>query len=325
MTPPPATAPFFAGQNPAHPFPLALKEALKSELHARLCKQVLVEAAADQERRIGEIEGRHTPVDFLLAAARRPRPITAELQEARDRLQQIAESLAGLAKIEAGVARRVETMFEDYIRETMPAYVRGLAALEHLQDWARGLARFEQRLAGYIRTLGQARNNVVAGYDRARRQMSAAADALLAEALTAAQALEDEIEFVNRLATLHEQAVADTPCVGAALPLVPAARYVRWTAELRQLDLGEMQLEFDRILRLTEDLRTEGLATLKAAIGNSAAQHEALAQSFVVERLEQTRASVERHWFDPQETQGIIEHLETQFCRGREIHFSFAV
>lgn len=325
MKPDLPTAHFFTGQNASHPFPLALKEALKSELHVRLCKQVLVEAAADQERTIEEIEGRHTSVDFLLAAARRPRPITAELQAARDHLKQISESLAGMTKIEEGVSRRVETMFEDYIRDSMPGYVRGLAAMEHLRDWERGLERFEQRLADYIRTLGQSRNNVVAGYDRANRQISAAAETLVAQAQLAAQALEEEIAFVNQLSDLHDLAISGTPCARANLPKVPTASYVLWTTNLRQLDIGEMQAEFDRILRLTENLKADGIQALREAIGHSATQHQTLAQSFVLERLNQVRQNVERHWFDPAETQGIIEHLETQFCRGREIHFSFAV
>jgi len=325
MKPDLPTTPFFSGQNANHPFPLALKEALKCELHVRLCKQVLVDAAAEQERRIEELEGRHTPVDFLLAAARRPRPVTAELQAARDHLKQITESLTGMTKIEDGVVRRVETMFEDYIRESMPGYVRGLAAMEHLRDWERGLERFEQRLADYIRTLGQSRNNVVAGYDRVHRQISAAAEALVAQAQLAAQALEEEIAFVNQLSDLHDLAISGTPSARANLPKVPNASYVLWTANLRQLDIGDMQLEFDRILRLTENLKAEGIQTLREAVSQSATQHEALAHSFVLERLKQVRQNVERHWFDPAETQGIIEHLETQFCRGREIHFSFAV
>ena len=326
MTSPSAASgepPPFPGYNPALPVPPLLVAALKQECQVQSCHRFLAETVEEQRKVVSRLDHQHTPVDFLLAAAGRPRAISHDLSQAQEYLRQLEASLAGMDKIVAGIGRRVESLFEDYARRCMGEYVRGLAAMEHIKDWERGLERFDQRLAAYLTMLGQTRNNAVAGYDHARKKLSPTAEELLDAARDAAARLEEEIAFVNHLADLHQQAIAGTPCAAANLPTVPVAPYASWTADLRSMDIGPMQAEFTRILTILEMLKTEGIAILKQTVGTQSTQHRTLAQSFVLDRLSRTRAHAERHWFDASTLQATISALEPQFCKGREILFDF--
>lgn len=304
--------------------PAGLRQQLIDETYVRLCRQALEQAIPGQEAMVNAILEKRSPMDRLKVLTRRSSPVAEELEAARAELGKMQASCEALTTIWTDLGQSTEDQFEDHMRATNAAYIQSLATLQNIEDWKRGLERFERRLNDYIRALGQARNGATTAYDRASRGISENARELLNKAIDAGALLEDDIQFANNLADVHDQVVKKAHFPRAALPRIPTASYRHWTTELEKMEIAPMQTEFNRILEVIEALESEGVAILHASVTKSFAQYQGFAQGIVMTELNKARAYADAHHFDPQLTTETIRRLEARFFpTGRMIHFDF--
>lgn len=311
----------FACQIRPDELPAMLRATLRDEVHVRACLEAMKEEVQGTQDQIAVASTKINPMDRLLALAKRPRPAflaRASLQDYLDKLQQSKEACS---KIQDELTRLADGLLEAHIRATNADYVRGLAAMENLEDWTRALGRFEEKLREFLRALGQARNMVGAGYRHAEKRLSASAQEMIDLALMAAGELEAEIKFINQLSVLHRQLVAATPCATVYIPEVPGAPYQDWVRALSALAIAPMQLEFDRIIDVLEVLERDGVGQLTDSVGDSRTNHLHLAHSYVLAELAALRRFADANWFNPDETAETMGRLEKRYFRTRAIHF----
>ena len=303
-----------------------LAHALRDEAYARVCRKALNDSAVTAQAELAAIEGQLTPVDFLLTLANRPRPAAVARNAARENLRKLQQSIEGCQRIEVELARVTEGLLEAHVRNSDPAYAKGIAAMENLEDWTRALSRFELKLRDFLKAVGQARGAATSGYNAATQRMSTTALTMLVEARTAAEELEDEITFINHLSELHMEMIAATPCAKATIPTVPTAPYRAWVEGLQRLAIGPMQEEFNRILEVVGVLERDGVSQLNASVATSRKEHLELARSYVLAERERLRQFAEEHWYEAGESPDALRRLERRFFRGeRVIHFDIVI
>ncbi len=312
------SAKFFKG------LPAGLRQQLIDETYVRLCQQALEHAIPGQEALIAGLMDKRSPMDRLKEFTRRPSPLAEELEAAREELGKMQASLEALNTIWTELGQATEDQFEDLMRATNAAYIQSLATLQNIEDWKRALERFERRLNDYIRALGQARNGASTAYNHESRVISENARELLNKAIDAGALLEDDIQFANNLADVHDQVVKKANFPRAALPRIPTASYRHWTTELEKMEIAPMQTEFNRILEVIEALESEGVAILRASVAKSFEQYQGFAHGIVMTELNKMRTHADANHFDPQATTETIRRLEERFFpTGRVIHFDF--
>ncbi len=304
-------------------FPLLLRVFLTEECAVKKARHLLQESRVTTAETIQRLRAEHTPVDFLLALAKRPVPKVLQLEEQRQELARNQSADELLEFIEQRLAEEIEDGVEKFLREADDHYTRGIARLEHIEDWKRAVDRFRERFRAYLREVGQARNAVSANYDHARRDVSPAAQKALFRAALAGSRLQEEAIFVNKIATLHEELVRGTPTAQAVLPRVQEGDYSGWIHNLKTLPLAPMQIEFDRILALCEDTSERGITELEQQAEQILARREELSRSYVLSYIEQLREHAAQHWFKPEEMDPIIARLEKRYKTASTLPYSF--
>ena len=323
VTPSATASPALAAEVDPAGLPPGLRALLRDEGHVRLGLALLLEAEEAAGHDLRETARRITPLDRLLTVARRPRPVMVECRERADHLARLRRTRALLERLAASLGTEAEDAMEAYVRAHVPAYLRGLAALENLGDWTRALERFRQQLVAFRRAVGQARGAATSGYQKSANRVSDNAYDRLADAQLAADALEAEIAFVNRLSALHREMVRSTPCAEVFIPTVPVSPYAAWIGQLPTLAIGPLQLEFARILKAVDVLEADGMRDLAAAVQRSRENHLELAHSFVLTVLAQVRAHAEATWVEPAQTNATLQRLERDLLGSDALEFEF--
>ena len=294
-------------------FPLFLRHRLCEESHIRVARRTIDEHIARLEAELAQKRDGVTSVDFLLAVAKRPSQTTQAVRALQEEILGYKQAQAVVDTIAAKLAIESENLTEAYLRETSEAYVRGLAAFENTGDWERALDRFEERMAAFIRELGEARNTASANYNRAQDRISEAGEAAIYRAANAAVPVEMEANFINELVDAHERHVRGTPAAGANFPRVPVGDYSHWTKRLMDMPIAAMQMEFERILTLCETLQTAGIPQLRQAIGKIKSKSRDLSRSYVLAYLSSLRQFSDKNWYRPEESEALIAELEKRY------------
>lgn len=288
-----------------------LKQQLINDAHLRVAHSVLEESCNDLRTRIEALEKTQSSIDRLMAAAGRPREISATIKTTRTELEKIEASRATLDRVIAQLLPPLMEQTETHVRAECPEFLRGLATGTDFADWSQAIERFQRKIDDYLRALGTARNMVTSGFNSKEKRISQSADEALGLAILAASELEEETAFINKVADAHQTAVANTPQAKAVLPRVPVARFREWTERLRQMsNIPEMQAEFTRILSMCEMLQSTGVLALDDAVKRAGQEHSDLSRGFVMDYLGRLRDYADEHWLNIEETPARVQQLE---------------
>jgi hypothetical protein len=271
----------------------------------------LEDSRNDLRTRIEALEKTQSSIDRLMAAAGRPREISATIKTTRTELEKVEASLATLDRVIAQLLPPLMDETETHVRAECPEFLKGLATGTDFADWSRAIERFQRKIDAYLQALGTARNMVTSCYDWKEKRISQGADEAMGLAMIAASELEEETAFINKVADAHQTAVANTPHAKAVLPRVPVARFREWTERLRQMaNIPDMQAEFTRILSMCEMLQSTGVLALDDAVKRAGEEHTELSRSFVMEYLGRLRDYTDEHWLNIEETPSRVQQLE---------------
>lgn len=283
---------------------------LIDESHLRSAKSMIEATLAERRVVLEELRAARSPMDFVFSALKKPRAVPQEMEAVTAEIRSMEKAVAKIEAMQARSTERLEDELDGFIRASSEEYRRGLAAVTSIADWERALDRFQDKLSDYLRSLGEARNTVVAGYDRERKRPSNSGMEALKLAIQAGGQLEEETHFANRIADLHRETVRDTPCQAAVIPSIPSADYSYWTKRLPEMEISMMQQEFDRILGMCEELSRKGIAILREAVLHTRSEQNRLARDFIGNYLASLRAYTDANWFAPSETDAVIRRIE---------------
>jgi len=272
-----ATTPSAAPQ-----FPEALATCLREDAivraDARQLQRRLEEArsAAGQAR-----EGSALPGRLLAALGRRQgNPSTPEeLAEIIGREKGVQRQCQESERLQQHHAAMLDAELTAYLKSAVPVYLQQSRARLRLGEWERIIADLRADLRELIKMLGQARNNAVAGYDKATGKMSATAQEMFAQS----SGLIAQVDARVRQANEKAAEIGGLPRV-AIIPLQETVN------SLMQLEIVTMLREFDRVVHELELFEQKQLADLQVPAVAAADAQVAESQAYLAQYREQLRA-----------------------------------
>ncbi|MEY2878397.1 MAG: hypothetical protein RLZZ15_777 [Verrucomicrobiota bacterium] len=260
-----AVAPAMSGVSPK------LQDLLIREAHLRLSRAALAPAMAAQEVALQEVIAAK-PGMFSFQSKEKRAAYEAQLAETRETAQMLRDGVAQLDRVEPHLSKMLRDEIEDLLRAACPEYVAALAARQQREDWKRCVERFAARVYEFLQALGSSRNMACTGYTRERQMYSQAAVQGFVAAIAAAEKVEAEVVFANRIADMQLKMFRESGLDATPLPKLPAATYGVWVSTLSSRSLAEVQVQFDTMIAQVRQLYETGVPQL---VGQSQAADEA--------------------------------------------------
>jgi hypothetical protein len=170
-----------------------------------------------------------------------------------------------LKKCDRNIAKEIEGL----LAQRSAPFRDLLAARKLLPEWQEAVGLYVPCLTRCIRSLGIARNQMSAGYDRKSGKFSTGSLEAFAGAVSAAKALEAEAGIPNRLAKRQRQllGLGTTPAAAggdsAALPLVLGEELPMQVAPLGSMTLEAAATRISALIDECERLQADGVAAMK--------------------------------------------------------------
>ena len=200
---------------------------------------------------------------------------------------------------------QLEGQLTAYLEVAVPVFARQRRARLRLGEWEGIIGELRTDLRELIRSLGQARNNAVAGYDRNAQQMCATAREMLAQAGGLIRRVETGVKQANTRAA----ELGDLPGV----TIIPLQETVD---SLTRTGIGSTILaDFDRLVRELEQFEQRQLLDLEAAAVASADTQVTQAQTYLAQYRDQLREYYATQ-VTPEETARAIPDIIERFRQG---------
>jgi len=268
-----------------------LEDLLIREAHLQLSRSQLAPALAEQEAALRAVVDAK-PALLAFQAKEKRQTYEARLAEAKETVQMLRDGVAQLDRVEPHIRRMLRDEIEDLLRAACPEYLQALAARQQKEDWRRCIQRFATRVYEFLQALGNARNMACTGYTRDRQVFSQAAVQGFVVAIAAAEKVEAEVAFANRIADLQERMFRECGLDAPPLPLLKDTTYAVWVSTISSRALGEAQLQFDTIIADVRRLYEEGIPQLLTQAEAADQGHGSLIDNFLTTAWEQLREEV---------------------------------
>lgn len=267
-----------------------LCDLLFREAHLKLARQRIGPEYTSSQAEVRAVQATRSPFDVVIPSRRHR--YDARLAAAADAARAMRERIDLLDRCLVHVTRKTEDAIERVLREACPEYVNALAARRQKEDWLRCLERFGSRIFELTRALGNVRNLACSGYDRHAGDYSAGALQAFIVAHIAAEAVEEEVKFANRIADAQQRIFRTSGIVTRALPRIAEPGFAAWVDQIKGLRLAEAQEEFDRLIERTRRLRETGIGELRLQSDQVEQAQETDIHNFLLRAWEQFRAEI---------------------------------
>lgn len=232
-----------------------------------------------------------------------------QLAAARETVAILRTGLQVIDRCEPHIRKFTEEAIEDLLRSDCVEYAEALAARQQKADWGRCLERFSERIFEFTRALGNVRNVACSGYSRHTQVYSQGTVQAFVIAVTAAQKVEEEVGFANRIADLQRKKFEDNGIATRALPRLPETRYAAWVSNISSLPLAEAQAQFDELIAEMKQLYQTGVPELRAQADQVDAAQADDIHNFLLLAWEQFRAEIAAE-IRPEETEDNVASTE---------------
>ena len=283
-----------------------LKDLLVREAHLRLYRERLEPVWSKKEAALRAVEAARP--SFLPVVSRRRRAEYEErLAAARRAVLELRNGMEVVDRVLPQVKKLIEEEIEDKLRAASPEYTRALAGRRQKEDWQRCLERFAEKIHAFTCALGNVRNHASSGYGRLANAYSAAAVQAFAEAVTAAQAVENEVKFANKVADEQTQLFLENGFNLRPLPRLKETDYAAWVQRIAVLPLAEAQVQFEQLIEHAKKLFDAGIPALREQAAGVDQMQELEVHSFLLVAWERLRAEVA-----PEIFAGDTEHVAAE-------------
>ncbi len=242
--------------------PRPLQDLLVREAHLRLGREQLAPVLAAQEAGLAAIVARR-PATLLFTPKDKRNAYLAAVAEAEQTVRLLRTGVEQLDRVEPHLRKLVRDAIEDFLRASCPEYTTALAAREQKADWRRCLERFAERMHEFVQALGNARNMACTGYVRATQAFSQSAVQAFVIAIAAAQKVESEVQFANKVADAQARMFEEGGFANAhPLPRLREVSYAVWVSTIGSRSLTEAQMQFESLISDTKRLCETGITEL---------------------------------------------------------------
>ncbi|MBI5691102.1 MAG: hypothetical protein HZC55_13520 [Verrucomicrobia bacterium] len=285
-----------------------LHDLLHREAHLKLCRAQLTPVWTEKEAELRALQATRPP--FMAILSRKVREDhRGKLSATEQSVERMRQRMEMLDLCEPHIARMIEEEIESLLRESCPEYIESLAALRQKEDWLRCLERFGAKIFEFTRALGNVRNLACSGYARQSNVYSSGALQAFGIAYEAAQAVEEEVRFANRISDAQLGVFRANGIQTKPLPRLPEPGFTDWVNRIKALPLAEAQVQFDALIDHTKRLHDTGIPELRAQADQ--VQHEQTGdiRNFLHAAWEQFRAEVAPEIF-PGDTERLVADTE---------------
>jgi hypothetical protein len=218
-------------------------------------------------------------------------------------------------KAMANLRKSARRNLELWLREHDPSYIAGLVNEQFTGDWRNAINLVSDILDDFVRSLGEARNQMVTGYDRDRNAYSEGSLATLERAVKIGHALMNDMSSVNKIADDHDRSLAGTVYENPfpRLPLFDAEGH---TAKAAARPIGALQAHFDRIKAYGEELANQGIPALVEAVRRAEERHRAIQESYMTSLWDGLRELARKEHVDEEKLETIVRETEERFLHG---------
>ncbi len=272
--------------------PRELQDLLVREAHLRMGRAQLAPILAEKEAELLALLTAKPKLFSFLAKDKRD-DYEAQLAEARDTVQLIRTGVDQLDRVEPHLRKLIRDAIEDLLRSSCPEYLEALAARQQKEDWRRCLERFAERVYEFLQALGNARNMACTGYARATQSYSQSAVQGFVIAITAAQKVESEVLFANKIAETQAMMYQASGFANAQpLPKLRVVSYAVWVSTIGSRSLNEAQMQFESLISDTKQLYDTGIGELLAQAEAADRAQGSLIENYLEAAWEQLREEI---------------------------------
>jgi hypothetical protein len=239
-----------------------LKDLLVREAHLRLSREQLTPVWTQKEAELRAIQAAR-PAFLPIFSKRKREEYETQLAAVQQVVDVLRKGLEVLDRVEPHVKKLIEEEIENILRADHPEYVQALAALRQKEDWVRCLGRFAGKIHDFARELGNVRNLACSGYARQANTYSQGAGQAFQLAVEAAQKVEEEVTFANKVADAQSRMFVANGFTSRPLPRLQPTGFAAWVSRISTLPLAEAQVQFDLLFEQTKKLYETGLPELR--------------------------------------------------------------
>ena len=268
-----------------------LKDLLMRETHLRLYRERLEPVWAKKEAALRAVEAAR-PFFLPVFSSGKRAEYEERLNAARRAVADLRAGMDVVDRVLPQVKKLIEEEIEDKLRAASPEYTRALAGRRQKEDWQRCLERFAEKIHAFTRALGNVRNHASSGYGRLANGYSTAAVRAFADAVTAAQVVENEVKFANKVADEQTKLFLENGFNLRPLPRLKETDYAAWVQRIAALPLAEAQVQFDELIEHAKKLYDAGIPELRDQAAGVDQAQELEVHSFLLVVWERLRAEV---------------------------------
>ena len=285
-----------------------LKDLLVREAHLRLSRAQLTPIWAQKEAELRAIQTAK-PTFIPVFSKRKRQEYEARLAEVQQVVDVLRQGMAVLDRVEPQVKKLITEDLENILRADHPEYVEALAALRQKGDWVRCVDRFAEKINVFVSQLGNARNIACSGYAKKSNAYSKNAGEAFQQAVDAAQKLEEEVSFANKIADTRSRILVANGFKPRPLPKLTPTGFAAWVTKISTLPLAEAQVQFDQLSERAKKLHEVEVRELRSHADAIDEQQTNEVQSSLFALWDKLRARVAPEIF-PGDTERVVAETE---------------
>lgn len=283
-----------------------LRDLLVREAHLKLSREQLRPVWVEKEAELRAVQT-SKPTFLPIMGRRAKEEYLARLALAQETVTILRNGLDVIERCEPHIKKMIEEEIENVLRAQCEEYVEALAARRQKEDWVRCLDRFAAKIFEFTRSLGNVRNIACSGYTRDTKVYSQGAVQGFMLAITAAQKVEEEIKFANRISAEQARMLKDNGFDTRPLPRLQETAYAVWVSKISSLPLAEAQVQFDLLIEQTKKLHETGIPELRSQADNVDIMQANEIHNFLLAAWDQFRAEVAPEIFSGDTERNVAE------------------
>jgi hypothetical protein len=283
-----------------------LRDLLVREAHLKLSREQLRPVWAEKEAELRAVQA-SKPTFLPIMGRRAKEEYFARLAAAQETVTILRTGLDLIERCEPHIKKMIEEEIENVLRGQCEEYVEAMAARRQKEDWVRCLDRFAAKIFDFTRSLGNVRNIACSGYARDTKVYSQGAVQGFVLAIEAAQKVEAEIKFANKISAEQQRLLKENGFDTRPLPRLQETAYAVWVSKISSLPLAEAQVQFDLLIEQTKKLHDTGIPELKAQADNVDVMQANEIHNFLLAAWEQFRAEITPEIFSGDTERNVAE------------------
>jgi len=289
--------------------PDAIKEMLCDEANLSTARHVLEDARHDAQAREDELRASRPKISFLVGKKQREE-LAAASATIENQIKVIDGMLARAATARERLQGPLRAMLLQHMQQADPLYRQGLRASRFHEHWRRSHAEVADRLLGFLRDLKATRRSLANDISQNAAGHSEETSWCITTLHGSSNALDIEIEKLNRWGAEHAASVQGTHFARVRIPVLEKWGCVARTEILPSLAPGNALAAVDAILTEFTEFRQPSLDTLIGMFQAGADEHGQIAETRLRHRWSQLLNYAECHLVTDAELEPTITAIE---------------